>query len=84
MNSVAEEIVRLCKTLPLDKQSELVNFARFLQQQSGDDEWERIIADHRNYPKLQKFAAAALNEGSAEPLDPSKPARIVFASEVNA
>jgi hypothetical protein len=72
MISVAEEIVRLCETLPLDKQSELANFARFLQQQSGDDEWKRIIAEQRSYPKLQQFATAALNEGSAEPLDPSK------------
>jgi len=72
MNTVTEEIVRLCETLPLDKQSELVDFARFLQQQSGDDEWERIIAEQRSYPKLQQFAAAALNEDSAEPLDPSK------------
>ena len=72
MSSMTEEIVRVCEALPLDKQSELVNFARFLQQQSGDQEWERIIAEQRAYPKLEQFADAALREGSAEPLDPSR------------
>ena len=58
--------------LPEDKAREVVDFARFLQQQAGDREWERIHADPRNYPKLEQFAAAALREGTAEPLDPSK------------
>ena len=50
----------------------VVDFARFLQQQAGDREWERIIAAERTYPKLERFAAEALREGHAEPLDPSK------------
>jgi hypothetical protein len=43
--------------------------ARFLQQQSGDREWERILAERRSYPKLEQFAADALREGSSEPLE---------------
>jgi len=58
--------------LPEDKAWEVVDFARFLQQQAGDREWERIHAEPRNYPKLEQFAAAALREGTAEPLDPSE------------
>jgi hypothetical protein len=49
-----------------------VDFARFLKQQTGDREWERIIAAKQAYPRLEKFAAEALREGAAEPLDPSK------------
>ena len=58
--------------LPEDKAREVVGFARFLQQQAGDREWERIHSASRTYPKLEQFATAALREGNAEPLDPSK------------
>ena len=58
--------------LPEDKARAVVDFARFLQQQSGDQEWERILAGQRAYPKLEQFAAASLREGAAEPLDPAK------------
>ena len=58
--------------LPDEKAREVLDFARFLQQQAGDAEWERIIAARRTYPKLEQFAAASLREGTAEILDPSK------------
>ena len=58
--------------LPEDKAREVVDFARFLLQQAGDREWERILAEKRTYPKLEQFAAESLREGNAEPLDPSK------------
>ena len=72
MSAIAQELISIVGGLPEDKAREVVDFARFLQQQSGDAEWERIIAARRSYPKLEQFAAAALREGSAEPLDPSK------------
>ena len=72
MSSAAQELISIIDGLPADKASEVVNFARFLQQQAGDHEWERILADKRTYPKLEQFAAASLREGAAEPLDPSK------------
>jgi len=72
MTAVAKELVDIIGALPEDKAREVVDFARFLQQQAGDREWERIIAEKRAYPKLDKFAADALREGPAEPLDPSK------------
>jgi hypothetical protein len=72
MTAVAKELVEIVGALPEDKAREVVDFARFLQQQSGDREWERIIADKRGYPKLDKFVTEALREGPAEPLDPAK------------
>ena len=72
MSAAAQELIKIVDELPEDKAQEVLNFARFLQQQAGDREWERIIADERAYPKLEKFAAESLREGAAEPLDPSK------------
>jgi len=72
MTAVAKELVEIVGGLPEDKAREVVDFARFLQQQAGDREWERIITDQHNYPKLDKFVADALREGPAEPLDPAK------------
>ena len=72
MSAASQELIKIVDSLPEDKAREVVDFARFLQQQAGDREWERIIADKRSYPKLEKFAAQALREGTAEPLDPSK------------
>lgn len=72
MSVALQELIEIVDALPEDKARELVDFARFLQQQAGDGEWERIIAAKRAYPKLEKFAGEALLEGRAEPLDPSK------------
>ena len=72
MSSAAQELIGIVDKLPEDKAREVVDFARFLQQQSGDAEWERIIAARRSHPKLEQFAAMALREGSAEPLDLTK------------
>ena len=72
MSSAAQELISIVDGLPDDKAREVVDFARFLQQQAGDREWERIMADKRTYPKLEQFAAASLREGAGEPLDPSK------------
>jgi hypothetical protein len=70
-----EELVTICAQLPEEKVGELVDFARFLQQQvanenTGDKEWERFVADPRSRPKLDAFAKQALQEGEAVPLDP--------------
>lgn len=72
MTAVAKELVEIVGGLPEDKAREVVDFARFLQQQAGDREWERILADGRPRPKLDAFVADALREGPAEPLDPSR------------
>lgn len=72
MTAVAKELVEIVDGLPEAKAREVVDFARFLQQQAGDREWERIIGEQRTRPKLDQFVADALREGPAEPLDPAK------------
>ena len=72
MSSAVQELMGIVDGLPEEKAREVVDFARFLQQQCGDREWERILAEGRPCPKLERFAADALREGAAEPLDPSK------------
>ncbi len=72
MTAAAKELVEIIGGLPEDKAQAVVDFARFLQQQAGDREWERILAEQRTYPKLDQFVADALREGPAEPLDPAK------------
>lgn len=72
MTAVAKELIEIVGALPDDKAREVVDFARFLQQQAGDREWERIIGAEKSYPKLDQFVADALREGPAEPLDPAK------------
>jgi hypothetical protein len=73
MSNATAEIVRVCENLPPEKQEEVVDFARFLlsRQESGDEAWERIIADPKPRPKLEAFCKASAEEGS-EPLDLSK------------
>ena len=72
MSTAVQELVRVCEALPPERQSEVVDFARFLHQQADDTAWERIIADKRPRPKLDKFVADALREGKSEPLDTNK------------
>lgn len=72
MTAVAKELAEIVDSLPEEKAREIVDFARFLQQQAGDAAWERIIGDPQPRSKLDKFAADALREGPAEPLDFSK------------
>jgi hypothetical protein len=73
MSSSTQEIVQVFEMLPLEKQQEVTDFARFLlsRRESGDEAWERIIADPKPRPKLEAFCKASAQEGS-EPLDISK------------
>mgnify|MGYP001157850531 CR=1 FL=1 len=66
MTAAAKELIEILGALPEDKAREVVDFARFLQPQAGDKEWERIIAANKPYPKLDKFVAEALREEPAE------------------
>lgn len=72
MTAVSRELITIVEALSEEKAREVVDFARFLQQQAGDREWERILSDSRAYPKLDKFVVEAMREGPAEPLDPNK------------
>ena len=72
MSTVSQELIEIVDKLPEEKAKEVVDFARFLQQQAGDLAWENIISDTRPRPKLDAFVADALREEPAEPLDPTK------------
>lgn len=72
MTAVSRMLIEIVDALPEEKAREVVDFARFLQHQSSDLEWERILNDPRSRPKLDAFIESALREGPAEPLDPSR------------
>jgi hypothetical protein len=64
MSNDARELIEICEKLPEAKQIELVDFARFLLAQQGDERWEQIIAESKSRPKLQAFLKASRTEGS--------------------
>jgi hypothetical protein len=72
MTAVAKELAEIMDGLPEEKAREVMDFARFLKQQAGDLEWERILGDAHPRPKLDAFVADALHEGKAEQLDTGK------------
>ena len=80
MPPTTHELIEICGRLPEEKLRSLVDYARFLEAQShedsemdtGDDAWERIIADRRQRPELDAFVKESLGEGNAEPLDLDK------------
>ncbi|MEO6181639.1 MAG: DUF2281 domain-containing protein [Verrucomicrobiota bacterium] len=72
MSAVSQELIEIVDKLPEEKAKEVVNFARFLQQQASDMAWESIIGDKRFRPKLDAFVGDALREEPVEPLDPDK------------
>ncbi len=68
MNAVANDLTAIVDALPEDEAHEVVDFARFLQQQVGNRAWERILSDPGPGPKLDRFVADALCDGRAESL----------------
>ena len=72
MSAASRELIEIVDKLPAEKAKEVVDFARFLQQQADDLAWERIISDTNPRPKLDSFVASALREEPAEPLDRNK------------
>lgn len=68
MSADLQDLLRVCERLPGEKRVEVVDFARFLLSQEGDERWEAIIADPTPRPKLEEFFRRAKAEGS-EPLD---------------
>jgi hypothetical protein len=45
MSTVTEEIIQVCEALPVEKRSEVMDFARFLLAQQDDERWEDLLAD---------------------------------------
>jgi hypothetical protein len=69
--SVTEEIIEVCKALPEDKQTELVDFARFLLARQDDEAWEHRLDASVPRPRLENFLRESAAEGD-EPLDPTR------------
>jgi hypothetical protein len=68
MSTETQELIRICEALPVNKRTEVANFARFLLAQQDDERWEDLLNDPRPRPKLEDFVHESLAEGS-EPLD---------------
>jgi hypothetical protein len=66
MSTATQEILRVCETLPPEKQNEVVDFARFLAAQQGDAAWEKLIASNQPRPRLEQF----LRESALEADEP--------------
>ena len=71
MSSMTEEIIQVCEALPIEKQAELADFARFLLARQDDEAWERLLAYPRTRPRLDAFLRDSAAEGD-EPLDPGR------------
>lgn len=71
VNKATEEIIEVCSALPKEKCAEVVDFARFLLAQQDDEALERVLADGRSRPRLEKFLRDSAAEGD-EPLDPNR------------
>ncbi|HVM49761.1 MAG TPA: hypothetical protein VMU04_17165 [Candidatus Acidoferrum sp.] len=72
MSTATEEIIRVCEALPLEKQAEVADFARFLLARQDDERWEHLLAYAGPRPKLEAF----LRESAAEPDEPLDPDRL--------
>jgi hypothetical protein len=62
MSGATAEIIEVCEALPVEKRLEVIDFARFLLLQQGDDQWEKIISEEKVRPRLDDF----LNSSAAE------------------
>jgi hypothetical protein len=71
MSSTTEEIIRVCESLPAEKQSELADFARFLLSRLDDEAWERRFDFPQARPRLDAFSRDSRGEGE-ESLDPNR------------
>ena len=71
MSATTEEIIRVCESLPPEKQSEVADFARFLLARQGDEAWEHLIDSSKRRPRLEAFMETAIREGHDE-LDVNK------------
>ncbi len=67
MSMVTEEIIPVCEALPVEKRSEVMDFARFLLARQDDDRWENLLAASGPRPGLDAFLREA-----DEPLDPRR------------
>ena len=68
MSVKALEFIQIFEALPVEKQVEVTDFARFLFEKSEDDIWEKIINGNHSREKLENYARICEEEDS-EKLD---------------
>ena len=68
LSTATQDILRVCETLPPDKQLEVADFARFLLAQQGDAAWEKLLASTQPRPKLEIFLRESTQEAD-EPMN---------------
>jgi hypothetical protein len=68
MSNATEEIIRVCESLPAEKQVEVADFARFLLARQDEESWERVLADQKPRPRLEAFLRESAAEGD-EPMN---------------
>lgn len=71
MSQTADEILRVCEALPPEKQTEVIDFARFLLSRQDDARWEELLSDPKPRPRLDAFVRESANEPDA-PLDETR------------
>ena len=62
MSGATAEIIEVCEALPVEKRLEVIDFARFLLLQQGDDQWEKIISEEKARPRLDEFLKSSADE----------------------
>jgi hypothetical protein len=68
VSGATAEIIEICEALPVEKRLEVIDFARFLLLQQGDDQWEKLILEEKPRPRLDEFLKSSALE-TDEPLD---------------
>jgi len=71
MSPATEEIIQVCEALPPEKQSAVIDFARFLLARQADERWEQLLAEPQPRPRLDAFLRESASEAD-EPLDPRR------------
>jgi len=71
MSPATEEIIQVCEALPPEKQSAVIDFARFLLARQDDERWEQLLAEPQPRPRLDAFLRESASEAD-EPLDPRR------------
>lgn len=71
MNTATGGIIQVGEALPPEKQSEVIDFARFLLARQDDERWEQLLAAPQTRPRLDAFLRESAAEGD-QPLDPRR------------
>ena len=57
MGTETQELIRICEALPVNKRTEVADFARFLLAQQDDERWEDLINRSTPTSKTGGFCA---------------------------